>query len=104
MTTWRSKIPQVVNRTHKELSELVRRTAFQVEAGAKLRAPVDTGFLRNSIQTAFESDLSAVVFVAASYGVHVELGTTRMRARPFLLPALEEVARNIGGDVKQVIR
>lgn len=104
MTTWRSKIPQTVNRVHKELSELVRTSALRVEAGAKLRAPVDTGFLRRSIQTQMEGDLSAVVFVAAEYGIYVELGTTRMRARPYLLPALEEVARSIGGEVKQIIR
>jgi len=104
MTTWKSKIPQTVRRTREELSKLVRTSALRVEAGAKLRAPVLTGFLRNSVQTAFEGDLTALVFVGASYGIFVELGTVKMRARPFLLPALEEVARDIGAEASQVIR
>ena len=104
MTTWRSKIPQTVNRTHKELSALVQNLARRVEAGAKLRAPVDTGNLRRLIQVAMEDDLSAVVFSATEYSIYVEFGTTRMRGRPFLLPALEEVARSIGGEVQKVIR
>ena len=104
MTTWKSKIPQTIDRTHKELSALVQNLARRVEAGAKLRAPVKTGNLRRLIQVQMEGDLSAIVFSAAEYSIHVEFGTTRMRARPFLLPALEEVARSIGGEVKQVIR
>lgn len=32
--------------------KLVRATAFKVEAGAKVRAPVDTGMLKNSIYSA----------------------------------------------------
>lgn len=35
---------------------LVRRTAFAVERGAKVDAPVDTGFLRNSIYTVTDRD------------------------------------------------
>ena len=133
MTTWRSKIPQTVKRTHEELSKLVRTSALRVEAGAKLGAVVDTGFMRASIYTvthnesnyaessadaqgknpkgvilasasAPDDDLTAVVAVGAEYGIFVELGTTRMRAQPFLLPALEEVARSIGGEVQKVIR
>lgn len=104
MTTWKSRIPQTVARTRQELSALVRKAAFQVEAGAKLRAPVDTGFLRSSIQTAFEGDLTAVVFVGAEYGVYVEFGTTRQRAQPYLQPALEEVSRSIGAELKQILQ
>jgi len=33
------------------VSEVVRRAAFDIERGAKERAPVDTGALKNSIHT-----------------------------------------------------
>lgn len=101
--TWKSRIPQTKNQTHKQLSALVRKAAFQIEAKAKMLAPVDTGHLRRSIQTAFEGELAAVVFVAAEYGIYIELGTRRMRAQPFLLPAAEEVIAKFGGELKQVV-
>lgn len=101
--TWKSTIPQAQKRTRKELAALVARTAFKIEQRAKILAPVDTGNLRRSIQTAFEGDLTAVVFVAAEYGIYVEFGTRRMRAQPFLLPAAEEAIAAIGGELKQVV-
>lgn len=82
---------------------MIRKATLQVEAGAKLRVPVDTGLLLNSIQSTFEGDLTGIVFVGAEYGIHVEFGTTRMRAQPFLLPALEEAVQQFGADVKRVI-
>jgi HK97 gp10 family phage protein len=72
-----------------EVSRVVRRTAFQIEAQAKVLAPVDTGFMRNSIGTEMVSQLTAVISVGAEYGAYVEFGTTRMRAQPFLGPAVE---------------
>src|SRR5262245_21743134 len=98
-TTWKSKIPATIAKTHKELVALIKTAALRVEAGAKLRAPVRTGFLRNSIQTVFDSDLTAVVFVGAEYGIYIELGARNRPPRPFLLPALEEVTREIGGEI-----
>ena len=35
--------------TREQVSRVVRKAAFDVERGAKLRAPVDTGALKNSI-------------------------------------------------------
>ncbi len=101
---WKSNIPKIKAQTRQELSALIRKATLQVEAGAKLRAPVDTGLLRNSIQSTFEGDLAGIVFVGVEYGIHVEFGTTRMRAQPFLLPALEEVVQSFGGELKTVIK
>lgn len=71
---------------------IVKKAAFDVEGGAKDRAPVKTGFLKNSIATEFENGgLQATIGPAAEYGIYVELGTKRMRARPYLKPAFERV-------------
>jgi HK97 gp10 family phage protein len=73
-------------------SNAVRRTALDLVAGAKVRAPVDTGFLKNSISATIDpSGLDAEVGPTANYGVFVELGTSRKAPRPYLGPALEEV-------------
>jgi HK97 gp10 family phage protein len=104
MTTWKSRIPQTVARTRKELSALVEAAGRSVQAKARVLAPVDTGFLQNSIQMMKTGDLSAVVFVGAEYGVFVEFGTRRMRAQPFLKPALDEATARFGGEVKGILR
>lgn len=61
------------------------------EAHAKKEAPVDTGRLRNSIANAVDADEKAVyIGTNVEYAPYVELGTSRMAARPFLRPAATE--------------
>lgn len=76
--------------------DVVRKHAFAVERGAKVRAPVDTGNLRNSINSGFSGDGIGTPFVGevgpeAHYGIYLELGTARMAPQPFLGPAFDEV-------------
>lgn len=53
--------------------------------------PVDTGRLRNSIaHTVRESEQAAYIGTNVSYAPHVELGTRRQRAQPYLKPAVSE--------------
>lgn len=96
----------------KALGQVVRKTAFDVQAAAQANAPVDTGNLRNSIytktsegnnypgnasdhlvedQTGEANDLTAYVAVAASYGIYQEFGTTHIPAHPYLGPAVDSV-------------
>jgi HK97 gp10 family phage protein len=52
--------------------------------------PVRTGFLRESIfADVVESDLNLTLGATASYSGYVEFGTYRMRAQPYLRPALD---------------
>lgn len=58
----------------------LRRTAFAIEADAKVLAPVDTGNLMNSISTTIEGDgrtgkMAAEIGPTAEYGIWVEHGT-----------------------------
>jgi HK97 gp10 family phage protein len=69
----------------------IRRSTLNVQAGAKRRAPVDTGRLRNSIATAYENGgLRGIVGTNVEYAKFVEFGTRRTRAHPFMHPAFEE--------------
>jgi HK97 gp10 family phage protein len=54
------------------------------EAAAKGRAPVDTGYLRSSIGVRSTGPYSGALEARADYAVHVEYGTRRMRAQPFM--------------------
>ena len=77
----------------RELAKLaVLKAAYDIEANAKTVVPVDTGNLKNSIQTMPESDLSATVGPrAVEYAIYVEMGTYKMRAQPYMIPAAERV-------------
>lgn len=110
--------PEIEAAMREALSEIIRKAALDCEADAKDRAPVQTGFLRNSIYSVThegsdygqggggampkdatllpeiapaEDALTAYVAVGANYGAFVELGTSRMRAQPYLIPAAEAI-------------
>jgi HK97 gp10 family phage protein len=78
-----------------------------VQNHARAVAPVDTGFLRSSIQTTVTGDgLTANVTAHARYSIYQELGTSRMPPQPFMGPAADAVAPSfeaamgqIGGDI-----
>lgn len=85
--------------------QAVRKAAFEVERGAKKRARVKTGALRNSINSTFEesyNDFVAEVGPEVHYGVHLEFGTERMAPRPFLRPAYEEVEPGFIEALRQI--
>jgi HK97 gp10 family phage protein len=70
----------------------VTRTAHAIEADGKTFAPVDTGFLRNSITTDIEYGVgtaTAHVGPTASYGAYVEFGTYRAAPHAYMGPALD---------------
>lgn len=80
------------NRLSGPARDLVRKTAADIEGDAKRLVPVDTGNLKNSIthQTAGNAYYSeAEIGPTADYGIYVELGTSRMTARPYMGPAAD---------------
>jgi HK97 gp10 family phage protein len=81
----------IMGQAREAVSQVVRKTALDIEADAKSRAPEDTGLLKNSIQASDmqPGDLVTQVIVGAQYGRHVEFGTKKMKAQPFLTPAVE---------------
>ncbi len=72
-----------------------------VERTAKILSPVDTGALRRSITHEFLSKREAIVGSNLEYAPHVELGTVKMAAQPFLRPALhanlKKIRKLLGG-------
>lgn len=96
---------------HEGTAQAVKKVAFDVQADAQAHAPVDTGFLRNSIytvtseQSTYHSggqmlpeiqkpsdDQTAYVAVGAEYGTYIEYGTSHMAPQPFLTPAMERAS------------
>lgn len=80
-----SKSPVLMTR---ELNKAIKTSIFAIERDSKINTPVDTGRLRSSHQTMFSS-LRGVLEPTAEYAIYVHEGTRYMRARPFLLRAVE---------------
>lgn len=69
----------------------IQRRCLQIDRAAKALCPVDTGRLRSSITNTLTTDGDGVVGIVGTdveYAPYVEMGTSRMPAQPFLLPAL----------------
>lgn len=118
-----NRFPQMAQALHEAVAQAVRKVALDVEAAAKQGAPVDTGFLKNSVYsvTADSSDYSAdgvdalpqvdappddqtaYVAVGASYGIYAELGTSRMAAQPFMAPAAASVEQGMAQGIAALI-
>ena len=64
----------------------------KVQDAAKAIVPVDTGFLRDSIEIAVEggtTTANAEIGATARYGGFVEYGTSNTPAQPYMRPALD---------------
>lgn len=61
----------------------------RIERMAKVKALVDTGALKNSIFSAKAGNLTYKVTAPQHYAIYVEKGTRKMRAQPYLKPALD---------------
>lgn len=88
-------IAQAARTTGARAQVVVRKTAIDIESTAKNLVPVDTGNLKGSIghsdlrSVGRSGSLGAEIGPTASYGVFVEMGTTRMAPQPFMGPAAD---------------
>lgn len=114
MTTGFNRFPEIAERFGPALAQVVKKTALDVQALAASNAPVDTGFLRNSIYTvtsqgstygdagsppgdsyllpevgAPSDEYTAYVAAGANYAAYVNYGTRFMVAQPFWEPAID---------------
>ena len=115
-----TNLNQLIDRIPGNKRQLVKSIAFQVEALAKMKAPVDTGALRNSIYVSLQdshtppseatenlpipdNDVTAFVGPSVEYGINQELGTSFMEPQPYLLPALREVEQQLEDFAKDIV-
>ena len=112
-------LPSVIDMFGGIADKLVTEAASQIMVIARDNCPEDTGFLMSSIYMETHSESTygqgiesppgdsyqleqieqppsgtAYVAVAANYGIYVEMGTRKMGAQPYLIPALEQVGQS----------
>lgn len=82
--------------------QAMEKACLLVEGDAKRICPVDTGRLRASLSHEIEKkgdETVGRVGTNVEYGVYVEYGTSKMSAKPYLRPALE----NNKGKIKRLL-
>jgi HK97 gp10 family phage protein len=90
-----SRFQEEIQKMKERRERTIQQIAIFAEAEAKLRAPVDTGRLRNSIthQTEnSETQSKAYIGTNLEYSPYVEFGVVskNIPAQPYLRPAIEE--------------
>ena len=106
-----SHIPAMTAQMKRKAVEAVARAAHSIEAQAKIDCPVDTGFLRGSIevidkdgQSLAPDALEAFVGPSAEYGICVELGTHGRPGKPYLLPAAEAERGSFLSEMERICK
>jgi HK97 gp10 family phage protein len=87
--TAQATIRRAMRNGNQFVKDKVKDTALMIERSAKQNATVDTGYMRNSVETIL-SDVQATVQANAEYSFYVEFGTSRKAPKPFFFPAVEE--------------
>lgn len=101
----RNDLPKLPPALRAAVADEIARSAFQVEAVAKAKAPVRTGTLRRSIHTVLsDGGLTARVGPSVAYGFFVEFGTRFMSARPYMRPAAALVFPRCLDRVRAILR
>lgn len=88
-----------VGRLKIETAADLSRLGLDIQNRARELCPVDTGRLRSSIRAVDGKDATGVyvdVGTNVEYAPHVEFGTSRMPAQPYMRPALAEAVAAFG--------
>lgn len=98
--TFINNCPKAMSGMQRAKARALEIIGGKAESYAKKRCPVDTGRLRNSITHQRYDENTEVIGSNVEYAPYVELGTSRMAARPYLRPAAE----NHTAEYKRIIK
>ena len=85
-----ARLDAIADKLPATVSKALLTLGYRVEGDAKQFAPVDTGALRNSINTEQVNAMTVHIQDGVEYGIYQELGTRKMKAQPFMIPAVEK--------------
>lgn len=85
-----SHLKEIQGMSQQAIDNALEIIGGMAESYAKQKCPVDTGRLRNSITHQQEGKRTVAIGSNVVYAPFVELGTIRMKAQPYLRPAIEE--------------
>ncbi len=92
-----SHLGEIMDALPEQIEQALTAIGMTAETHAKELCPVDTGRLRNSITHDVDGQ-TAIIGTNVEYAAYVELGTSKMGARPYLAPA----AKNYTSEYKAI--
>lgn len=91
-----SNVDKITGLLEKNARDALLAVGEFIKGEAQLRCPVRTGNLKNSITYVVdEPGKRTIIGTPVEYSIYVEKGTSKMRAQPYLTPALEENKQRI---------
>ncbi|MBP1935101.1 HK97-gp10 family putative phage morphogenesis protein [Ammoniphilus resinae] len=102
-----SKFDEAIQLMMKKRDQVIKKVALFVEGQSKANAPVKTGELRRRITHATETDEKesrARIGTNLEYAAAVEYGTSKMKAQPYLRPAIEHNLDQIKGIIHKELK
>lgn len=108
-----AKIDRRIAEIERRAEQAIQGAGIDTQADAKLHCPVGTpestgikgyhgGRLRASILYKRTGQYSCAVGTNVKYGPYVELGTYKMKARPFLFPGYLKGKRNLRTELEAI--
>ena len=87
-----SVLDKITDEIRPKAHKVIGQFGFVIVGDAAVMAPYITGALHDSIlsESGFVADLTWRVQDGVTYGVFQELGTSKMAAHPFIVPAIEK--------------
>lgn len=100
------KLDEILRNHEGEAGNIVHRFGTKIAGEAAQNAPVDTGALKNSLvsESRMKDKLTFILQDGVSYGIFQELGTSRMAAHPFVIPAIKANERAFLEAFKELFR
>ena len=102
-----SKADKVGFLLRRAMQKAVVRAAVDIENDARKDVPVLTGKLRDSITVDIVQEGNDTLinsYTTAGYGGYIELGTYKMRPRPFLGPAVRKHSEKLAENIAEILR
>lgn len=91
-----------------KIKAVLKVAAFAVERKGKEKSPWDTGANRDSIFVAEVDDIGGApayrIGPTTEYGPFLEFGTSKMPARPYMIPALESESPRLREAITQIMK
>lgn len=83
----------------------VQTAGTNVQKDAKGKVPRDTSRLHNSIRNyAEDGGFTSIIETDVEYGPHVEFGTYKMSAQPFMMPAFEKHTKKLEKALDKMLK
>ncbi len=95
-----------VQKLERKTNEALKSGGMMIQNDAFKRSPYLTGNLRSSLNTEIEGSgdkKQAIIGTNVSYAPHLEYGTSKMSARPYLRPAFDSKKRAAEQEIKTAL-